>query len=87
MLLITLIDRVFLVYMLMLFARILCSWVPELREYKVMQFVAYYTDPYLNLFRRIIPALGMIDISPIFAFLSLGLIEAVVKWVVSGLFL
>ncbi len=41
----------------------------------------------LNLFRRIYSSLGMIDISPIFAFISLGLIEAAVKWIAARLFL
>ncbi len=81
------IDRLFLIYALMLFARIMVSWAPELANYRIMQFVAFYTDPYLNLFRRIIPPLGMLDISPIFAFMSLGLIEGVVKWIVARLFL
>lgn len=47
-----------------------------------MQFIAFYTDPYLNLFRGIIPPLGMIDISPIFAFLALQLLE----WLILGVF-
>lgn len=73
------VDKIFLVYMLMLFARILGSWVPELQETKFMQFIAYCTDPYLNFFRRFIPPLGMIDLSPIVAFLALGLIEGAIK--------
>ncbi len=73
------IDRVFLVYTIMLFARILSSWVPELAETKIMQFIAYYTDPYLNFFRRFIPPLGMIDLSPIVAFLALGFLDNAVK--------
>jgi DNA (cytosine-5)-methyltransferase 1 len=44
-----------------------------------MQFISFYTDPYLNLFRRFIPPLGMIDISPIIAFFALGFIEQAVK--------
>lgn len=56
----------------MLFARILASWVPQLSQYRFIQFIGYYTDPYLNLFRRIIPPLGMFDLSPIVAFLSLS---------------
>jgi len=56
------INILFQVYTFMLLARILGSWVPELREYKIMQFLAYYTDPYLNLFRKFIPPLGMVGI-------------------------
>ncbi len=84
--LILLVDRIFLVYMIMLFVRILGSWLPELNQYKFMQFIRYYTDPYLNIFRQIIPPLGMIDLSPIIAFLCLGVIEHIIKWVIYTLF-
>jgi len=69
------INIIFQVYTLMLFARIIASWVPQMNEYRLMHFIAYYTDPYLNLFRRIIPPLGMFDISPIVAFLSLSFLQ------------
>ena len=54
------------------------SWVPQANQYRVMQFVGYYTDPYLNVFRRFIPPLGMFDISPIVAFLCLSFIQNLV---------
>jgi YggT family protein len=75
---IQIINFIFQVYTLMLFARILSSWVPQVNEYKFMQFVSYYTDPYLNLFRRIIPPLGMFDLSPIVAFLCLSFFQNIV---------
>lgn len=77
-------NIIFQVYTLMLFARILGSWVPQLSEYKFMQFIAYYTDPYLNLFRRFIPPLGMIDFSPIVAFICLNLLQNVVIGLLMG---
>lgn len=84
--LITIIDRIFAVYMLMLFGRILGSWVPEWRETRAMQFISFYTDPYLNLFRRIIPPFGMLDVSPIFAFVALSIIENICKALAAWLF-
>lgn len=72
---IKLVNLLFQVYTLMLFARILGSWVPQVNEYQLMRFIAYYTDPYLNLFRRFIPPLGMFDLSPIVAFLALSFIQ------------
>ncbi len=72
------ISQIFMVYTLMLFARILGSWFPELRGSRAMQFVSYYTDPYLNLFKRIIPPLGAMDISPIFAFFALQILKRIV---------
>lgn len=74
-----LIDNLFLVYMLMLFARILGSWFPEYQHHSFFRFVAHYTDPYLNFFRRFIPPLGMFDLSPLVAFFSLKIIEEIVK--------
>lgn len=78
--LISSINILFQIYTLMLFGRILGSWIPEIQDTKAMQFIAFYTDPYLNLFRGIIPPLGMIDISPIFAFLALQLLQ----WIILG---
>lgn len=76
------ISLIFQIYLIMLFVRILISWFPEYMDKKWVQFIAFYTDPYLNIFRKIIPPIGMIDISPIFAFLALGLIEQGVKYLV-----
>lgn len=80
------VDVLFQVYTLMLFARILASWVPQLYEYKAMQFIAFYTDPYLNFFRRVIPPLGMIDFSPVVAFFCLRFIQTGVIYLIVGLF-
>jgi YggT family protein len=81
------IDLLFWVYLLMLFGRILGSWLPEFQGTRFMMFIAFYTDPYLNFFRRFIPPLGMIDISPIVAFFFLNIIESVVKYTVALIFL
>lgn len=84
--LIKIVDLFFQVYLIMLFARIFCSWFPELQRHRFFQFIAFYTDPYLNVFRRIIPPLGVIDFSPLFAFLCLGIIEQAVKTLLIFLF-
>ncbi len=72
------ISTTFTVYSIMLIVRILGSWVPELSEKRFMQFIAFYTDPYLNFFRKFIPPLGMIDISPIVAFIALRVLESMI---------
>ncbi|HRD55691.1 MAG TPA: YggT family protein [Parachlamydiaceae bacterium] len=82
-----LVDLIFQIYLIMLFARILGSWLPvEFQRHKLMQFVNFYTDPYLNVFRKIIPPLGMIDLSPIAAIFCLSFIEKFVKFAVIHLF-
>ena len=43
-----------------------------------MQFIARVTDPFLNLFRGLLPPLGAVDISPILAFFALRLLRTLV---------
>ncbi|MGM0873580.1 MAG: YggT family protein [Bacillota bacterium] len=50
---------------------ILLSWFPGARESGFGQFLAKICEPYLEPFRKFIPSLGMIDISPIVAILAL----------------
>ena len=70
------IHLAFRAYTILLFVRVIGSWFPQFSRHKIMQFVGHYTDPYLNLFRRIIPPLGgVLDISPLLAFLALSLLE------------
>lgn len=80
------VDLLFWVYLIMLMIRVLGSWIPELMSSRFMLFISFYTDPYLNLFRRFIPPIGMIDISPIIAFLCLGFLESLVKAMVIVIF-
>ena len=49
---------------------IIASWIPALRENALGRFVEKLVDPYLSIFRKVIPPLGMIDLSPIVAFLA-----------------
>ena len=59
------------IYFYLIIASVLMSWIPSLKESAFGQFVTRLTDPYLDIFRRFIPPLGMIDISPIIAIYAL----------------
>lgn len=61
-------NFLFEAYLIAIIVWILSSWIPPLRENRIMQWVGNLVEPYLNLF-RFIPPIGMIDISPIFAIL------------------
>ncbi|BAS46367.1 hypothetical protein SSCHL_1587 [Staphylococcus schleiferi] len=54
---------------------IFMSWLPGARESVVGRFMAKIYEPFLEPFRRIIPPLGFIDISPIVAFIVLNLFQ------------
>lgn len=63
------------IYQILLVIYILMSWVPASRDTKFGQVLAKIAEPYLGFFRRFIPPLGMIDISPIVGLFALGLIS------------
>ena len=76
--LINVIQIFFYCYTILLFIRIVISWVPAWHHYHLVRFVAFCTDPYLNIFRRILPPLGgVLDISPLLAFFVLRLLEMI----------
>jgi len=70
----TFIDVFIYVYVLLIFVYILTSWVrlpytPWVR--RLSDFLRDVCEPYLRLFRRILPPLGPLDLSPIIAVLVL----------------
>nr|WP_027963117.1 YggT family protein [Halalkalibacillus halophilus] len=64
------------IYSFMLIGYILMSWFPGARDSQIGQILTKLCEPYLEPFRKIIPPLGMIDISPIVAIISLHLAQS-----------
>ena len=64
-------TTIFTIYQFMIFGYILMSWIPSLQQSAVGEFLGKLVEPYLSIFRRIIPPIGMIDISPIIALFAL----------------
>jgi YggT family protein len=63
-----------LVYFLLLFAYILLSWVRlpySIWLNRIQRFLYDVCEPYLRIFRRILPAFGPLDLSPIVAIFTL----------------
>lgn len=76
----------FQIYNLLLIIRVLLSWFPNINWYDPpFSFVSQLTDPYLNLFRSIIPPLGGIDFSPIIAFFVLQIVGQLLVSALGGL--
>ena len=68
------------VYILLLFAYILTSWIrlpyqPWLN--RVLRFLYDVCDPYLRIFRRFLPPLGPLDLSPMVAVITLLILQRV----------
>jgi len=71
--LIQLINTAATFYMYALIIYIFMSWLPNVRESSFGQALGKICEPYLDIFRRFIPPIGMIDISPIVAIFALQL--------------
>ena len=82
----------FIVYIVLLFANILISYVPRM-PYRpwlrsVLDFITESTDPYLNVFRRFLKPIGggglAIDLSPMVGLIVLFVAEAIVVSIIRG---
>ena len=64
------------IYFILLIVRILLSWFPNINWFDPpFSVLGQLTDPYLNLFRAVIPPLGGIDFSPILAIFVLQFVQ------------
>ena len=70
------------VYTLMIFAYVILSWIRSpYSAHPVVRFLHDVCDPYLRLFRRFLPPLGPVDLSPIVAVIALVVVERLVNGV------
>jgi YggT family protein len=79
------------VYTVLIVANVVLSWVRQFRPIpynltvrRVIGFVEESTDPFLNLFRRFIPRLGPLDVSPIVAIIVLSVVGGIAVNLVNG---
>ncbi|GAC42901.1 YggT family protein [Paenibacillus popilliae] len=75
------------IYTWLIIIYVLMSWLPNVRESFVGEILGKIVEPYLSLFRRIIPPIGgMLDISPIIALFALRFVYMGLVAVVQYLF-
>jgi YggT family protein len=86
------VNALFIVYIVLIFANILISYVPRMPYSPplraVLDFVTETTNPYLNIFRRLLPPIGgggfAFDLSPIIGIIVLYVLQAVIVGLVEG---
>jgi YggT family protein len=86
------VSALFIVYLILIFARILMSWIPRMPYNPTLRavvgFVEEVTNPYLNVFRRILRPVGgggfAIDLSPMLAIIVLLIAQAVIVGAIRG---
>lgn len=80
------VSALFIVYIILIFARILISFFPRVPHSAtlrpVLDFVTDTTDPYLNFFRRFLPPIGRggfaLDLSPLIGIIVLYVAQALI---------
>ncbi len=86
------VSALFIVYIILVFCNILISYVPRM-PYRpwlrsVLDFITESTDPYLNVFRRLLKPIGgggmAFDLSPMIGIIVLFVAQAIVVGVVGG---
>jgi YggT family protein len=79
-LLITTLDKFVFIYSCLLIIRVLLTWFPSVNWYnQPFAALSQISDPYLNLFRSIIPPLGGMDFSPILAVVALNIVGDILR--------
>ena len=81
------IDVFIYVYILLIFVYVLTSWVqlpytPWVR--RIYDFLRDVCEPYLRIFRRILPSFGPLDLSPIIAIIVLFIVGNLVANIIRG---
>jgi YggT family protein len=67
------------IYSVLLIVRILLSWFQTAEwAMQIISFLSPITDPYLNIFRSIIPPLGGLDFSAILAIILLNVVQSAI---------
>ncbi|HLR59920.1 MAG TPA: YggT family protein [Pseudogracilibacillus sp.] len=65
------VQNIVMLYSFALIIYIFMSWFPGARESAFGEMLGAITEPYLNIFRQLIPPIGGLDITPIIAILAL----------------
>ena len=74
----------FFVLTIAVFARVLLSWFPMRPDNPLIRILDEITDPILRPLRRIVPPLGMLDLTPIVALFLLQILEQVIRTAIAS---
>ena len=73
--LLTFFQLLFQILWIAIFARIILSWVDQGGQMRISQILFEITEPILGPIRRIMPNMGMFDLSPMVAIILLDLLR------------
>jgi YggT family protein len=82
----TTIQLFFDIVFFLILIRILLSFFPQFRSNQFAELVFGITEPILAPFQRLIPPIGMIDISPMVAIIVMGVLQQILLFLVANAF-
>ena len=72
------IDTLFNVLFYAILARVLISWIDPMGNMKVTQILSDITEPIVAPLRRVLPPLGMLDLSPMVAMILVQVLHSLI---------
>jgi YggT family protein len=86
------VGALFLVYIILILLNILISWIPRMPYHPALRatldFITETTNPYLNLFRRVLPPIGgggfALDLSPMLGLIVLFIARGLIVGAIEG---
>jgi len=75
----TILNSIINIYFFALIAMIILSWVAPQANHPGAILVHQLVDPIMKPVRKVIPSIGMLDLSPIFVFIALNLIGSLIS--------
>ena len=67
-------------YFFLIIASVILSWVGARTRHPVVPLVAQLTEPVLRPFRKVIPPIAGIDLSPLFALIAIRFLSLLIGW-------
>lgn len=87
------VNALFIVYIILVLLNVLISWIPRMPFYSrwfraCLDFITETTNPYLNLYRRVLPSVGAggfaLDLSPMIGLIVLFVARALIVGLIEG---
>lgn len=81
------VNNIFYFYYVLILLRVFLTWIPSIDWFsQPFRWMREVTDPYLNLFRKLIPTAGGFDFSPIIAIIALQVLQILFANIASAIF-
>jgi YggT family protein len=67
-------------YLVLIIARVIVSWIASQSRHPLIPLIYQLTDPVLKPFNKLVPPIGGVDLSPLFALIALRFLLLLLGW-------